>query len=85
MIAPHLMAKGLKMVTSPLERQIKMLEERAQILDSILEVAKTPGGRISEDGKNLYYILRKSGMTKSKVARVLQVTPAALTKFGDDE
>lgn len=71
------------MVTSPLERQIKTLEERSKILDSILEIAKTPGGRISEEGKNLYYILRKSGMTKSQVARVLQVTPAALTKFND--
>lgn len=71
------------MVTSPLEKQIKTLEERSKILDSILEIAKTPGGRISEEGKNLYYILRKSGMTKSQVARVLQVTPAALTKFND--
>ncbi|NMM29036.1 MAG: hypothetical protein HHJ12_17560 [Glaciimonas sp.] len=71
------------MVMSPLEKQIKTLEERARILDSILEVAKTPGGRITEDGKDLYFILRKSGLTKSQVARVLQVTPAALTKFGD--
>lgn len=71
------------MVMSPLEKQIKALEERARILDSILEVAKTPGGRITEDGKDLYFILRKSGLTKSQVARVLQVTPAALTKFGD--
>lgn len=71
------------MVMSPLEKQIKTLEERARILDSILEIAKTPGGRITEDGKDLYFILRKSGLTKSQVARVLQVTPAALTKFGD--
>ena len=73
------------MVTSPLEKKIKELEERARILDSILAVAKTPGGRISEKGKNLIFILRDSGMTKSNVAKILGVTPAALTKYGDPE
>jgi hypothetical protein len=73
------------MVVSPLEKQIKTLEERAKILDSILDVAKTSGGRITEDGKNLYFILRKSGLNKSQVAKILQVTPAALTRFGDPQ
>lgn len=71
------------MVSSPLEKQIKELEDRSRILDSILAKAKTTGGRITDDGKNLYFILRKSGMNKSQVAKVLDVTPAALTKFGD--
>lgn len=71
------------MVTSPLEVQIKKLQERSEVLESILKVAKTNGGRITDDGKNLYFILRRSGMTKSQVAKVLDVTPAALTRFGD--
>ncbi len=76
---------GAHMVMSPLERQIKALEDRVKILDSIVEFAKTPGGRITDDGKNLYYILRKSGLKKSQVAKILQVTPAALTRFGDPD
>lgn len=71
------------MVLSPLEQQIKALEDKAKIVDLILSVAKTQGGRITGDGKNLYFILRKAGLTKSQVAKILQVTPAALSRFGD--
>lgn len=69
------------MATSPIQRKIEELEAKAATLDSIVAIAKTPGGRLTEDGKNLVYILRKAGMQKSEVARVLHVTPATLTKY----
>ena len=69
------------MVKSQIQKDIERLEEKEKTLDSILSVAKTSGGRISEDGKNLYYILRKAGLNKSKIAKVLDVTPAALTPY----
>lgn len=69
------------MATSPIQRQLQELEAKAATLDSIVAIAKTPGGRLTEDGKNLVFILRKAGMAKSDVARVLDVTPAALTKY----
>ena len=73
------------MVISPLQQQIKQLQERSNILDSILAIAKTPGGQISDDGKNIYFTLRKAGMTKGQIAKILNVTPAALTKYGDPD
>ncbi len=69
------------MVQSPLERQIQALEKKANTLERIVSVAKTSGGRISDDGKNLYYILRNAGLKKSEIAKILDVTPAALTKY----
>lgn len=71
------------MVQSPLEKQIQALEKKANILEKIVSVSKTRGGRITDDGKNLYFILKNSGLKKSEIARVLDVTPSALTKYGD--
>ena len=68
-------------VISPLVRQIKELQNKAEILEKIVSVAKTGGGRISENGKNLYFILRQAGMTKSSIAKILDVTPSALSKY----
>lgn len=70
------------MVKSKIQQDIEHLEARTKILDSILSVAKTTGGHISEDGKNLVYILKNAGLKKSEIARILDVTPAALTKYG---
>ena len=66
---------------SQIQKELERLENKEKILDSILSVTKTNGGRITEDGKNLYYILKKAGMKKSEIARVLDVTPAALTSY----
>ena len=71
----------LNMAKSPIQEEIAELVKKAATLDSIISVAKTSGGRLTDDGKNLVFILRKAGMSKSDVAKVLQVTPAALTKF----
>jgi transcriptional regulator len=68
-------------VKSPIQKQVEALEEKGAILDRILSVAKTESGRITEDGKNLYHILRGAGLNKSEIARVLDVTPSALTKY----
>lgn len=69
------------MVMSPIQKQLEELEQKSEVLDRIISVAKTPGGRISEDGKNLVYILRTAGMEKSTIAKLLDVTPSALTKY----
>lgn len=66
---------------SKIEAQIRRLEEKASTLDSIVEVCKTAGGRINDNGKNLIYIFREAGMKKSQIARILDVTPAALTPY----
>jgi hypothetical protein len=71
------------MTVSPIQKELERLEKKEKILDLILSVAKTSGGHISDDGKNLYFILRKAGLKKSEIARVLDVTPAALTPYGD--
>lgn len=64
-----------------LQRQIQELEERSATLDKIVSVSKTPGGRITDNGKNLIFILRKAGLKKSEIAKILGVTPAAITPF----
>jgi hypothetical protein len=69
------------MVKSPIEQQLAVLQAKADTLDKIVSVAKTDGGHISDDGKNIYYILKKAGLKKSEIARVLNVTPAALSKY----
>jgi len=66
---------------SPIQKHIEDLEKKASILDLITGVAKTKGGHISEDGKNLYHILKTAGLKKSEIAAVLDVTPAALTPY----
>jgi transcriptional regulator len=68
-------------VKSPIQRQVEALEEKGAILDRIISIAKTDTGRITNDGKNLYHILRTAGLNKSEIARVLDVTPSALTKY----
>ena len=68
-------------VISPLQKQINDLQNKSDVLEKIISVAKTDGGRISEHGKNLYFILRQAGMTKSSIAKVLDVTPSALSKY----
>ena len=68
-------------VKSPIQKQLEALEEKGAILDRIVSVAKTEGGRITDDGKNLYRILRQAGLNKSEIARILDVTPSALTKY----
>jgi hypothetical protein len=70
-------------IISPLQKQINDLQEKADILDKIVAVAKTDGGRITDNGKNLYFILRQAGMTKSSIAKILDVTPAALSKYSE--
>lgn len=67
--------------TSPIQDRIKELEEKEAILDKIVEVAKTSGGRISDNGKNLIHILRSAGLTKTEIADVINVTAAALTPY----
>lgn len=66
---------------SQIQQAIAALESKAETLDKIIEIAKTSGGRLTEDGQNLLRTLRKAGMRKSDVARVLNVTPATLTKY----
>jgi hypothetical protein len=68
-------------VKSPIQKQLEALEEKGMILDRIVSIAKTDTGRITDDGKNLYHILRQAGLNKSEIARVLDVTPSALTKY----
>ncbi|AYH25817.1 hypothetical protein U1R68_07565 [Pectobacterium colocasium] len=69
------------MPISPIQKQLAELEKKVEILDSIIDVAKTSGGRITDDGKNLIYILRNAGMSKTDIAKLLDVSPAALTKY----
>lgn len=66
---------------SPIQKQIEALEEKARTLDLITNVAKTSGGHISADGKNIYHILKTAGLKKSQIAAILDVTPAALTPY----
>lgn len=68
-------------VKSPMQIQIEALEAKAAVFDRLISVAKTEGGRITDHGKNLYYILREAGLSKSEIARTLEVTPSALTKY----
>ena len=68
-------------VKSPIQKQLEALEEKGAILDRIVSVAKTEGGRITDDGKNLYHILRQAGLNKSEMARILDVNPLALSKY----
>lgn len=70
-----------KNTKSPIQKQIEELEAKAKVLELIVSVAKTNGGRISDDGKNLYHILREAGLKKSEIASILDVTPAALTPY----
>ena len=70
-----------KNTKSPIQKQIDALEKKARTLDLITSVAKTNGGRISDNGKNLYHILRTAGLNKSEIASILDVTPAALTPY----
>lgn len=69
------------MPISPIQKKIQELEDKNYLLDKIIAVTKTPGGHISPDGKNLIYILRNAGLEKSTIAKLLGVTPAALTKY----
>lgn len=69
------------MLLSPIQKQIADLEGKVEILEGIIDIAKTSGGRISDDGKNLIYILRKANMSKTDIAKLLDVTPSALTKY----
>lgn len=69
------------MALSPIQKQIADLESRVAVLDRVVQLAKTSGGHITNDGKNLIYILRNAGMKKSEIAKVLDVSPAALTKY----
>lgn len=66
---------------SPVQKQILELEERSATLDKIVAVSKSSGGRITDNGKNLIYILRNAGLKKSEIAKILDVTPAALTPY----
>lgn len=69
------------MATSPIQEEIAELVKKAATIDNIVSVSKTSGGRLTDEGKKFVSILRKTGMSKTDVAKVLQVTPAALTKF----
>ena len=69
------------MRSGSLQKQIQELEDRSSTLDSIVAISKTSGGRITDNGKNLIYILRKAGLSKSKIAKILDVTPASLTPY----
>ncbi len=75
------MASKKSNTKSPIQRQIEDLESKAKTLDLITGVAKTSGGHITDDGKNLYHILKTAGLKKSQIAAILNVTPAALTPY----
>jgi uncharacterized membrane protein YebE (DUF533 family) len=69
------------MTLSTFQKQAQELEDRSRILDRIVAAAKTPGGHISEAGKQLIPILRQAGLKKSEIAPILDVTQSALTKY----
>lgn len=63
-----------------LHQQITKLQESADMLEEIQAMAKTNGGRLTDFGKNLLHVCTENKMQVTKIAKLLNVTPAAVTQ-----
>lgn len=63
-----------------IHQQIKKLEADAEIAYSIQERAKTPGGRLTNLGKDVLYALVKNDVPPSEIAKILDITPSAVVQ-----
>jgi len=75
-------AEGFDM-SSPgkiIRSQLKKLEIEAGVLLELRELAKTPGGRLSEFGISLISASQENEVKQSFVARLLDIDPAAVSR-----
>ncbi|QMW24075.1 hypothetical protein [Sandaracinobacteroides saxicola] len=58
------------------------LQQSSDILESFRELAKTESGsRLSEFGRNFITIAKLAGMKQSVVAKMLDITPGAVSQY----
>lgn len=62
-------------------QQLAEITQKLEVLDEIVRAAKTPKGRLSDDGKSIVGILLRANVSQSDIARLLDVTPSAITRY----
>lgn len=63
-----------------IHQQIKKLEEDAGLIYSLQSKAKTDGGRLTEAGVDMVYAFIRGGMNQTEVAKLLSITPGAVSQ-----
>ena len=61
-------------------RQIKVLEERADILNLLLEGSKTQANQLTANGRELCSTMRKIGLTDKQIAILLELPVRVILK-----
>lgn len=69
------------MQRSNVHQQLAEITQKLEVLDEIVRAAKTPKGRLSDDGKSIVGILLRANVSQSDIARLLDVTPSAITRY----
>lgn len=62
------------------EQTIKRLEKYADLVENLREAAKSEAGRLTPLGVGLVQTLAESGYQHAKIARLLDITPAAVSQ-----
>lgn len=63
-----------------IHQQIKRLETDAELIYTLRDKAKTDGGKLTTMGVDILYSCVRSGMSQTDVAKLLDITPAAVSQ-----
>ncbi len=68
-----------------LSSQVRQLEELNAPVWSLRATCKTPKGRFTEEAKKVIRSMSEAGMTGSDIAKLMDVTPPAISKILSSE
>ena len=66
---------------SNLVLQVKALEERVEILNTLVLNTKTSSGNLTAEGKILYGTMIKVGLTHDQIAKLFDIKPKKLKQY----
>jgi hypothetical protein len=66
--------------TRIIRKQLKAIEAELELVDSLRDLAKTEGGRMTEFGRALLAAAKDAEVKQSFMARLLNVSPGAVSQ-----
>ena len=68
------------LATRIIRRQLKAIEGQLELLDTLRDLAKTDGGRMTEFGRALIAAAKDAEVKQAYVARLLEISPGAVSQ-----
>jgi len=63
-----------------IRKKLREMETQLSLLDSLRDEAKTEAGRMSAFGREVLQAAKKAGLKQALVAKLLEITPGAVSQ-----